>query len=467
MNELFEKFKHHGLIFGNKVNKRKIGDLKFAKLLDLTDEIGSLLTKPNIKSSNNIFVHTASLALGGGRDECFAYECRQKKLFELSRYSALYCDKVFISNFMSDYSPQFGHAPSKDSDEFRRDVFDDLKLFLSIKPLIENGMIVPFNPDGHYCINCMSDMVFGPDSYKELKKVTRLLATKILNDVTVKCTKQDISNAVTYSSTEPYFEHFERFQIDGKLSFKLKKYPNIYSSFKNGDIVELSTTLKKKLGYHKDLANEFVGTLLHQLLISEIIDTSFLTHSPIDIKILNDMNISSKSYDNNILLADHLQTIVPFAFDVEIKDLLKLRNREKESFIIFRNTLTQAIKEFSTESPISKKILKEFYADIIEPKLAVLDKKVKEAKKDISKSLVSTLFTGVGIIAFGKYSGFPSNDVYKIAEFLGLAQIFKNSFSRISDLVDYKKSIRDDKYYFLWKVRECGKNKNPFQNILI
>ena len=59
MNELFEKFKHHGLIFGNKVNKRKIGDLKFAKLLDLTDEIGSLLTKPNIKSSNNIFVHTA------------------------------------------------------------------------------------------------------------------------------------------------------------------------------------------------------------------------------------------------------------------------------------------------------------------------------------------------------------------------------------------------------------------------
>lgn len=217
----------------------------------------------------------------------------------------------------------------------------------------------------------------------------------------------------------------------------------------------------KQLGYEISLTNDFIYKLLHQLLISELLGTSFITSNPIDLRILNDMNKDILK-DNNILLANNLQTIIPFAFDVPIDKLLLLRNRERESFLLFRNSINQALTEFSPNSKISKIMLNDFRFDVLEPILTLMDIKVKEAKKDISKNLATMAITG--ILTFGIYSGFPQNDIFKLAELLGFSNVIKSAISNISSP---ENSIRKDNFYFLWKLRENSKSKNLLSNILI
>ena len=44
--------------------------------------------------------------------------------------------QVIITNFLADYSPIWGHTPEEDSEEFRLDVINDLKVLLKLKFII-------------------------------------------------------------------------------------------------------------------------------------------------------------------------------------------------------------------------------------------------------------------------------------------------------------------------------------------
>lgn len=190
MSEILKKIEGYDLIKSKKVNIEKISSLKFSKLLDFADDISSYLSQTPPQNCNNLFEHTASLALGGGRDECNSFKCRQNRLLSLSRYAALYCDKVYIDNFLSDYAPSFGHPPKNDSQYFRRRVAEDIALLISIRPLISNNIVIPYNISKHYCVGCMSEIVFGKDSKRILKKVARSLSDEVRNEVNFGCFKK-------------------------------------------------------------------------------------------------------------------------------------------------------------------------------------------------------------------------------------------------------------------------------------
>ena len=183
MTDLFEKLKKYGLIRRNNVDARKIANYNYTNLLNIIDEICELSSNEDQILNPNSFIQTSSIALGGGRNDCTALECRFSKFHNLARYTTLYCDKIFIHNFISDYSPTFGHPNKNDDGEVKQKFNEDLILLNSIKPLIEYGLIHPFVPKTHYCSNCMARITFGLPVSRKLEKIKQELSTKILEEV--------------------------------------------------------------------------------------------------------------------------------------------------------------------------------------------------------------------------------------------------------------------------------------------
>ena len=465
MEELFQRLKSYSFIRGGIANANVINNLSISKLLDYVDEISNLTSQIKVQNQRSIYIQTSSLALGGGRDECIAYRCRYKKLLELARYAALYSDKVYIHNFISDYSPTFGHPPKKDSIDLRKQICEDLNLFLSIKPLIEHDIIIPFIPQGHFCLGCLTEQTFGLNARKKLKMLLKRLSDEIFDNTDVEFYIENHRQFLKYRTEKEYFENKEQYIHLNSVPNAIKDSAHVLKKAKRGEVVKLSQNLKHKIAFHKELSRDLVYKLVRQISISEMLGTSYLTHRSFDARLLNHITNNNTQLNNNLLSAKHFQTIVPFATDVSIKNLLKLRERENESFIEFRKAINQAILSCTT-SELNEREAKKIYSDIIAPKLAKLDKKVNEAKRDITKSLFSSLVAGIGIIAFGQYSGFLTNDLIKIAEFLGISKVFQDTASNAKDYFDSQRNIRSDNFYFLWKVREQGLKRNQLQNIL-
>ena len=255
------------------------------------------------------------------------------------------------------------------------------------------------------------------------------------------------------------------FKILPKIPKAILNSPRILKRLKNGEEIQLSNNFKNKVKLPQQESEAIIYNLVHQLFITGIFKTSYITNRDLDVEILNRTLKNDVRSFNNSLLATNFRAFIPFALDVPIQDLLKLRLREYGSFVEFRNALKQAIKEFNSDSKIDSKTIKDFFSDIIQPKLAYLDRKVSEAKKDISKSILSSVLSVVGILSFSHYSGFSSY-IFKIAELIGLSHIFEKTASRATNFFDSEKEVRNESFYFLWKVRKASRNENFLKNKL-
>lgn len=178
MTDLFNILEKANVIGHGKYRPKTIADMSFSRILDLVDEISAETTQLNINQELTIHSHAASLSLGGGRQECFNLSCRKKRLDELSRFAALYSDQVYIHNYLSDYSPLFGHSPKKDTEHFRVTAINDIGLLLEIRPLVEAGKIVVYTipTERRCCPYCLADLVFGTESGSRLKNVRKEIA---------------------------------------------------------------------------------------------------------------------------------------------------------------------------------------------------------------------------------------------------------------------------------------------------
>ena len=153
--------------------------------------------------------------------------------------------------------------------------------------------------------------------------------------------------------------------------------------------------------------------------------------------------------------------MVPFLEEIELKNLFKIRNREQEAFLLFRQALNKSIDEFqSLRDSFTEKHAQSIYADIIEPSLAHLATKVKKAKKDLISRPFRSLTGIVGMISFGLLTALVPPNTLEIVQALGLLKFGSDFVMDTMALGDHEKVIESDPYYFLWKVKKIGKSAN-------
>ena len=153
----------------------------------------------------------------------------------------------------------------------------------------------------------------------------------------------------------------------------------------------------------------------------------------------------------------YLTSVVPFAGDVDISDVLKLREREPEAFILYRQALTKAIREVrDKKGTFRERDAQQLYSDVIEPNLARLDAGIVAAKRGLRKSVRRNILGWTAALSFGVYAGFVSKDLAAIAGALGLTKVIADLANLAMTKSDGEEAIRSEEMYFLWKMRKSA-----------
>ncbi len=455
MQNVVNILRENDLIVKNKPNPDKVLSMGLRQIGEIIHQIETDVDLSISEYQRKIFSFASSPELGGSGFLCNYHNCRLNKIKQLARFAALYSDVVFIPNFLSgfEYEP---NLTSNQEFSVRESLYDDLLVITEILPLLESGRIRLVNPARDICLACQAEEFLGLQAGKLFDSKYKALQKKYLNNMTSCCYLQE-EVCFECNGAQPYFEH-EIVVTYPKNHPEISLRANILKKIEKGKIVPLTKQAIKEQGLHVHFAHKIVSSSLHGIATSSLLETAFLTDSDIDIEFINMMQPSYKVTERNSIALEHLSSMVPFLEDLDIKDVLKVRDREEEAFIRFRSSLNSAIEIFQSESSkFTRKQAEQLYSDILMPKLAYLEQKVKSAKKDLISNPIKSLLGMVGVISFGLLSGLIREDLVSIAKALGLVKVGSDLFKDLLSVNEAEKSITLDDYYFLWKIRKRKK----------
>lgn len=462
MQPVFEYLKSNDLIRRNVIRLSSIDKLNSTKIVELAEVVVNIAEPEWPDTTETAFTHSASRSLGGSRGICEGLDHRLSAVAELARFAIMYSDKVYVENFFSDYSHS---SKFYDDDELRLKLYEDLAVLLGLKPLLESGHVQFFTPHEHWCQDCLATTM-GKDMKRRIDTARRELSERYVVNTSATLTHLDPHLfEIEWSAPQPYLDHemvTTNHAYYREVHEILTAMPSILRKIERGETVKLSRSLRKKLGIHETCTNKITNSVTYGILSAEILSTHFLTNNPLDLTFLGSIKKDRKTEDRNLIAFEHLTSLVPFAADTKITDLIKIRKREEEAFAKYRQALNKAIDEFrSSGNSFTRKEAKELYSDVIAPKLADLDQSVRLAKRDLVKTAYRSVIAVVGAISFGIYTGFIPREIAEMAKVLGFTKVAIDILEKLLPLGDAGETIRNQDLYFLWRVKRLDKRISP------
>lgn len=457
MNGLYERLARAGFLTFGKVNKSKVASSPVADLIDLAAEIAQDTSAEQLSREDSIFAQSASLPLGGGRKYCHVLKCRSERIYQLSQFALLYCDRVYVKNFLTDHIPHPGGIRWSDEDRFREEFTNDLTILNEMRPVVEKGILIPFTPPLNCCPHCLAAQGLGPDADARLKTLEKHLRKQFAPELTYELYKSGEEYVLGVEGPERLIDHGRHAFTFAHLPELLRGMPRLMRKVEAGEIVPLSKTAGNKLGYHHRLAEQVLENVAFEVATSQSLNTSFLTDRSLHIEALTILSESDRIQRRNLIAQKHLTSFVPFLDGVPLEDLIKLREEEGEAFVLYRHALNEAIDEYKEQRDFTARDAQALYSDVIAPRIAALDGKVRSARKKLLKDTGLGVFAWVGAISFGIYAGFVPADLVAGAQALGLTKVVAELGKLALDGADLTKDIRNEDMYFLWRIRRAVK----------
>ena len=127
-----------------------------------------------------------------------------------------------------------------------------------------------------------------------------------------------------------------------------------------------------------------IRNVIYHAAVASSLGTSFLTERHLDIDLLHSISGDPATRRHNQLLQEHFEIMLPFADGVPVAQLLKLRRREEEAFFRFQAAMHRMVTEIRSQgAEMTVHDARSLYGDVIRPRLAELDQRVNEAKRDL------------------------------------------------------------------------------------
>jgi hypothetical protein len=363
----------------------------------------------------------------------------------------MYSDKIYIQSYFTKY-PDI--SCFYDLDSLRETFYNDIMLILELSPLIDNDFIGFYCPETATCFTCQAKTFLGKNAGKNFVSSYKNLQKRYLNNMSVEAKIEYDELKFVFNGPEPFFNHsLSSYQPD--VPFPLEKRPSILKKIEGGAKVKFSKAMIKDLGYHVDYAHTIVSDAMSGLAASKSFNNGFLSDNNLHFDFLNSLQPVRQIAERNKIAEKYLTSVVPFIEDVELKDILKIRKREEESFLLFRKALNEAIDTFSSSSGITtEKDAKDLYADIIAPSIAHLDIKVKQAKKDLVVNTYRPVIGIAGVISFGMLTGLFPDGISEVIKAFGLFKFGTDFVSNLMTLGDSEEKLKSEQFYYLWKLKK-------------
>lgn len=453
--EVLQILQEHDLLGKKGPNASTISSLSLSSVVEIAQKIEEAIRVYHRPVRNPLFCHSASLALGGGAIECSNIDCRLDRINKLSRFALMYSDNVYINSFFSGYVDIDDHSHL----EFlKENLYDDLLIVHEIRPLLDRGYISFFSPEMDVCFACQAGEFLGESAAKRFSEEYKKLQEVYLCKMSVTCEVEGGVCYFEYDGLYPYLDHGGFYLPWRTPPSALIKRPRIIARLERGNVVPLSKSLIKELGLHVDKAHEVATNVINGIVTSGCLNTSFLTENDLHISLLNSLHEFPEIREKNNIALKHLTSLVPFVEDVALGDMVKLRQREEEAFVVYRQALDSAIGDFAASvKRFTEKDALELYNDVIAPSIATLDRKVNQAKRDLISKPLRSITGVVGAISFGILTGLVPQDMSNIAKAIGLLKIGADMIEHTMALGDKEDSVKKDQFYFLWKVKNKAK----------
>ncbi|HCI44097.1 MAG TPA: hypothetical protein DE315_00980 [Candidatus Omnitrophica bacterium] len=453
MHNMFEILNKAKILSNKEIRGSQVAKLSSSQLIDLSNRLSEATKISEQQLADQSFSHASSLSLSGGLEGCATFECRLSKMSELARFALLYSDRVYVYNFFIRYTHMAEKMPANHLVAEKLNFFNEVQLICYIKPLIEKGIIRLYTPPlTDYCPCCQSRLYLGKNGEKRFNRAYNQLKIDYLNNLSVeflydpRCRK----HRLRYSGTSEFFDCPLDTAVSKEISEKLLSIKSIRDSIKAGNRCRLPKNLIKTTKLNERLVNEAMANIAFELTAAHHAQAAFVSDKEMHISFLRKISSDPELAEKNLIASKYLTTMMPFAQDVDIKSLIKLREQEADSFILYRQALNEAIGKFRDRGTLKAKDAKAIYSDIINPKLSALERRIRIAKRNLVLRPLRTAAITSLALSFGLYSGVP---LAFLLGPLGLGKISSDIINQVSSLGDVENNIANDKLYFLWRVR--------------
>lgn len=456
MQQFIDVLRESDLCRADGPRESSIDSLSISKFRKITEAFENAINAEYNPTSNQLASHLATSGLSGDSSECDYIGCRINRMDQLARFSLMYSNKVFVRSYFTKYS---GLESKEHLNIAKHDLYNDLKVLHNIVPLIENGYIELYTPEVNVCFYCQAKKVLGENAGKRLDKSYDDLEKQFLDNLSVEAYRRNEGYAFDCSAPKQYFDH-ARVHIKFETPLPLQKRPSILRRIEEWQKIKLSKTLIHDLGFHHDYAHQVVSNAIYGLTASSCLNTTLLTENQLHIDFLNSLQSDYEVSRRNLMASKYLTSMVPYVEDVALVDLMKLRVREEEAFIQYRHALNKALDTFSTANAnFTDKDARALHLDVIAPSIAALDIKVAQAKRDLISKPFRAVAGIVGTISFGLLTGIVPQEVSEIVKALGLLKFGSDLVKDTMAIGDGESTIKQDPFYFLWKVQKLRKHR--------
>lgn len=327
---------------------------------------------------------------------CQYLPCVQQKMQFLAHYAALYADTVFVPLPLL-------LKPTQSKPERREALYESVRALTILKPVIEAGLVRPVTMSTLHCNRHLA-------SVKKLKKLIDQSADELQADVSeqVRVTYQKAEHSSTGEPTvyiegpDELIEHGAlvgtygdglppfwvskswKYDREGKHLVPKSKYRNIWR--------------------FNQLFDEIASDTSFHLAFGEHFNARYLSNLPLEVALLDAMTFDPEVETSNKAVRELLSHIIPVVGHLSMREVVKLRKTEGESFLRYRAALTKIIDEFLRQhKKLTKKDAREIFHDYIEREVLNIEGLIFSKRKAASKQFVAGaagLFASVAIGAF-------------------------------------------------------------------
>ena len=420
--------------------------LNGGEIIEFFTECYKLLEKDFQPAKSN-FEFAASSSMSGEPFNNNDLLYRVYKIGELSEFAILYSDVVWIRNPLEKYG--YGNASLFDENGIQN-FANDICVLMFLQDLIHEGIVKIAATTKSYTEKELKDIQsrFPKDFENTLKELEFQLKEIFKENMSFKLIEHEGEFGIEFTAKGIAEKTIER-----KLGFlnwsstedEIPKF--IEKAFK-----KKSKKIAKKHLNKSGLLSHFVYPIINDLSFQNWFNNGFgqnyITDREIDLELINKLN-KNKNANNSQKITNGLKHALPTLANARIEDLLRVRKNETDAFVVYRNSMNALL---DNGKDLSEKDMVQIIDDVIKPQIDKIQLTLSSTKKSIKGKATGEVIIGSGIISFALFSGLLSPEM---ASGITTLAGFHNSYKIGKGIWDYKSSeaqIRDNNYFFLWKV---------------
>lgn len=409
----------------------------------------SINDEQEVETQPSLFNFSPSSSLAGGPSPCSNLTCRIENAYNLSIFGSLYSDLLVLPNmfdyyfhYQNDVKQPFTNR--EEESHFLSRFANDVSVLFQYKPLLDAGIAVIHPTETIICHGCQRLRLASSRNFEgQLSSAYESMKPKLSKKIEayrVSKGKLEITDSANYTGGSFILHMSEKHQKE--LDKNAKRYPY---KLKTNEII--------KSGLLDLIMQDSLYDLMEKNYYEDLKNTTFLTNRQIDADLI-EASASTMGIESPVA-SSGLYHSLPFLHDILLEDIVNIRLREHQAFIVYRNALTKAMKE----SEATPDELANVY---IKPALEEITNTIQNNKKYFrNKAGKTIIYSSVAVTAgaiASKLLNLPLS-----TELITTAGALLATPTIVPDLAEANstpREARNDPYYFLWKIQKRSSSQH-------